>query len=317
VIDLTVRHLERVVGFTTCVVYLRDEKDDSIVARFVFGGDADAISNLKLAPGHGIAGWVVINDRPMINVDPALDLGRSKTGAGYRTGAVYPLAGPDRTLGALAVYAADRDEYSKEQCQLLESFARLCSTALQHAIHYEQTRVTGQTDQLTGLPNGRALRDYLAAQMETADKHGTQLTVLAFAVSGLDRINEDSGYDCGDRTLAEVARSIRSTVGEESFVGRIAGAKFAAVMSGYSRSFATDIGERAQSNAGSLTIQLLPGQVARVRLDYGVVEHQRSGQTVQDLLREATSALKAKKTKRTHDARWDARQSGIEAPYSN
>ena len=164
VVTLTVNRIERMIPFTTCAVYLRQDDDDSAVASYVFGKNADQIRGRSLAAGHGIAGWVVINGRPMNNTDPMLDLNNflGSNDAGYRTAAVFPLtrgaetAGAE-TIGALAVYTSEIEAYSSNHLHLLESVARLASTALQHAILYEQTKANAQTDVLTGLANGRAL----------------------------------------------------------------------------------------------------------------------------------------------------------------
>src|SRR6266567_2690034 len=66
--------------------------------------------------GRGIAGWVVINGRPMSNTDPMLDLneflGSNETG--YRTAAVFPLTERGETIGALALYTSELDSYNND-----------------------------------------------------------------------------------------------------------------------------------------------------------------------------------------------------------
>src|SRR5262249_11470464 len=103
VVTLTVNRIERMIPFTTCAVYLR-QPDHSSVAAYAFGRNADRIRGRSLAAGHGIAGWVVINARPMINTDPMLDLGQffPDNDAHYSTAAVYPLMKGDEAIGALA-----------------------------------------------------------------------------------------------------------------------------------------------------------------------------------------------------------------------
>src|SRR4029079_9815082 len=87
VVTLTVNRIERMIAFTTCVVYLRQESDDSALAAYAFGQNAEKIRGRSLAAGHGIAGWVLINGQPMSNTDAMLDLNDFLSGneTSYRT----------------------------------------------------------------------------------------------------------------------------------------------------------------------------------------------------------------------------------------
>ena len=89
----------------------------------MFGQHAERIRGQRLAAGHGIAGWVVINGRAMSNTDPMLDLQDALSGAdaGYRTAAVYPLMSGDDAIGALALYSSALDGYTADHLHLLES----------------------------------------------------------------------------------------------------------------------------------------------------------------------------------------------------
>jgi putative nucleotidyltransferase with HDIG domain len=146
VVTLTVNRIERIVPFTTCAFYLR-EPDDSCVAAYVFGQNAERIRGGRLAAGRGIAGWVIINGRPMSNTDPMLDLEEflGANQAGYRTAAVYPLLSGDEAVGALALYSSEMDGYSADHLHLLKSVARPAAAALQQAQLHEQMKVSGQS----------------------------------------------------------------------------------------------------------------------------------------------------------------------------
>jgi diguanylate cyclase (GGDEF)-like protein len=320
VAELTVRHIERIIGFTTCVFYLCRESDDSLIAQYVFGENSDQIHGRRLAPGRGIAGWVVINDQPMTNVDPMLDLSHfiKNPGTRYRTGIVYPLPGTEQTLGAIAIYASDRAEYSKEQLQLVESFSRLASTALQTAFYYERTQNSAHRDPLTNLPNARSLYDSLGERLNEAKERGTQLTLIAFALSDVAAINDEFGYLCGDKLIAEAGRYLRSIVGDECFLSRVAGAKFVGILPGYSRGFAVEIGERARSEAQAVNIELRPGRVTHLPLFYGVADYQGSNQSLDDLLRTAVAAVSQKRHARRSDrSEWISNVPPFDTPYSN
>ncbi|HKQ06287.1 MAG TPA: HD domain-containing phosphohydrolase [Blastocatellia bacterium] len=299
VVTLTVNRIERIVPFTTCAIYLR-EPDDSCVAAYVFGQHAERIRGSRLAAGHGIAGWVVINGRAMSNTDPMLDLQETLgvSEAGYRTAAVYPLMSGDEAIGALALYSSTLDGYNGDHLHLLESVARLASTALQHAQLYEQTRVSAQTDALTGLPNGRALYARFAQDLAEAQAQGGLLTVLSFNLAGMRAVNDTFGYQVGDQMLAEAARRLRRVIGKSGMLSRIAGDEFICLLNGHNSDEAGELGLRARAEIEALKLEARPGLLAQVGLNFGVAECAADGRTMDELLLAAALAMRQNKIAR-------------------
>jgi len=294
VVTLMVNRIERMIPFTTCAVYLR-EPDDVCVAAHVFGQNAEQIRGRRLAVGHGIAGWVVINGRAMTNTDPMLDLGEflSANETGYRTAAVYPLMSGDETIGALALYTNALDSYGLDHLHLLESIAQLVSPALQHTLLHEQRKASAQTDALTGLANGRAL--YAQFAEDLAQAQDTPLMVLSFNLAGMRTVNDTFGYQTGDQVLAEVAGRLRQAIGEAGMLSRIAGDEFICLLKGYSRAEAHAMGERARAEFATFKLEARPGQFARVGLNFGLAECPADGQTIDELLIAATVATRQNK----------------------
>jgi diguanylate cyclase (GGDEF)-like protein/putative nucleotidyltransferase with HDIG domain len=288
VVTLTVNRVERMIPFTTCAVYLR-QPDDSSLAAYAFGRNAELIRGRSLSAGVGIAGWVVINGRPMSNTDAMLDLfeflGGNETG--YRTAAVYPLITGAETIGALALYSSEVDAYSSDHLHLLESVSRLASTALQRAMLHEQTKTIAATDALTGLPNGRALYAYFDEELTEMNQRGESLTVLSFNVIGLRAVNESYGYQAGDRMLAEVAWRLRQAVGDSGMLGRIAGDEFVCLLKDHTREDVLQLGQQAQSRITSFRLEVRPDQYASVGLGFGVAESSTDGQSIDELLHAA------------------------------
>src|SRR5581483_1273974 len=300
VMSFTVNRLERMIPFSTCVVYLRNAGDESAAAAHVFGENADKIRGRSLKAGHGIAGWVVINGRSMSNTDPMLDLNEflESNELGYRTSAVFPLTKGEEAIGALALYSHTQNSYSTDQLHLLESVARLVSTALQHALLYEETKSSAQKDVLTGLPNGRALYAHFDQLLAEAKEHGTPLTVLSFNLDGLRTVNDTYGYRVGDRVLIEVAKIIKESIGDDRLLCRIAGDEFICLLESSKRSSAELLGERAQSEVDRFRLEVRIGQYAEVGLSFGIAEYQTDGQAIDELLHAASMATRKNKAER-------------------
>jgi diguanylate cyclase (GGDEF)-like protein/putative nucleotidyltransferase with HDIG domain len=297
VVALTSSRLERMIPFTTCVFYLRRERDDSAVAAYAFGKHSDEIRGKSLGAGRGIAGWVIINGRAMTNTDAMLDLKEllGPASKGYRTATVFPLTGGDNAIGALALYSSELDSYDGGHLHLLESVSRLASTALQRALLHEQTKASTRTDALTGLPTGPALYAQMDQEVAAAKTRGESLVALSIRLIGLRAVNESFGYQVGDRVLAESAHLVRDLVGQSGLLGRIAGDEFICVLRHCDHEEAAKLGEIIRKEVDSLVVETKPGDRAHIRINYAV-EGYTAGQTVDELLHAIAVAARSSPT---------------------
>jgi diguanylate cyclase (GGDEF)-like protein/putative nucleotidyltransferase with HDIG domain len=298
VIALAVSRIEQMIPFTTCVVYMRQKDDDSVVAAHVFGQKADSIRNRSLGAGRGIAGWVVINGRAMSNTDPMLDLYEllGESDASYRTAAVYPLMSGDQAIGALGLYTSEMDSYNSAHLHLLESVCGLASSALERAMLYEQTGASAETDQLTGLRNARSMYEGFEKEKAEANVGGAHLAIVCFSVSGMRAVNHRYGYRAGDRVLAEVSKLLRRAIDPDSELYRIAGDEFACVVRSYGREQAVELGEQARLQLARCDIEVEADEKVHIDMSYGVAEYPIDGQGVDELLRMASIATYQSKT---------------------
>lgn len=85
-----------------------------------------------------------------------------------------------------------------------------------------QMRHLALSDELTGLPNRRAILSSLAQRLAA----GETVPLLIFDIDHFKRINDRLGHDVGDRVLREVARHTRAALGGDGELGRIGGEEF-------------------------------------------------------------------------------------------
>jgi diguanylate cyclase (GGDEF)-like protein len=124
-------------------------------------------------------------------------------------------------------------------------------------------------DRLTGLYGHGFLHRYVEHEIKHARAVGTPLTVAAFAVAGMSRINQEHGFVLGDGLLAELAAMIARLSRAEDLTARYDADRFAVVLGGMSASEAQSVTERIVQavaetgfEAGSprpLRAQLRPG----------------------------------------------------------
>jgi diguanylate cyclase (GGDEF)-like protein len=81
------------------------------------------------------------------------------------------------------------------------------------------------TDEMTGLPNLRALHERLALLLAEAQR-GRQFAVVMLDVDHFKVINDTYGHTVGDEALKQIARTLREHVRATDFVARYGGEEF-------------------------------------------------------------------------------------------
>ncbi len=112
----------------------------------------------------------------------------------------------------------------KEEVTQLRQKVRL----LEEALRRERKRST--TDQLTRLPNRRAIDEFLAKQEAAYVRYGDNYAVVLFDIDHFKSVNDTYGHDAGDVILATFGRMLRHYSRELDFVGRWGGEEFLAIL---------------------------------------------------------------------------------------
>ena len=91
-----------------------------------------------------------------------------------------------------------------------------------------RTRVEARTDELTRLPNRRALYE----QIDAALTGGRPLALLLVDLNRFKEINDTLGHNAGDELLCQVGVRLAETVGESGMLARIGGDEFVVLLEG-------------------------------------------------------------------------------------
>ncbi len=86
------------------------------------------------------------------------------------------------------------------------------------------------TDDLTGLPNRRALRSFIARALSGAARHNENGVVGFVDLDGFKAINDTYGHSAGDKILRHLADTLRSAIRPLDMVARLAGDEFVIVL---------------------------------------------------------------------------------------
>jgi GAF domain-containing protein len=125
-----------VVGASDGSLLLRDEDTNELVFAVVHGEARDRLTNYRMPPGKGIAGWVAEHKRPLVITDVRSDprhYPKVDEAFGFQTRslACVPLLDGNRVLGVLEAVNKHYDrEFTDDDHDLLMIVAHLASVAL-------------------------------------------------------------------------------------------------------------------------------------------------------------------------------------------
>ena len=116
----------------------------------------------------------------------------------------------------------------------------------------DELRARARTDELTALPNFRAFRERIDAELERADRYPERFGVLVLDLDRFKKYNDTYGHSAGNDALRRVAQSIRETVRTVDFAARYGGEEFAVIVPQVDRAALTAIAERVRTNIEAL-----------------------------------------------------------------
>jgi diguanylate cyclase (GGDEF)-like protein len=154
-------------------------------------------------------------------------------------------------VGAIGAYWARERTPSSLEVSLLQGLADSTSVAMAHVqmISELEQRVLDRTaelekanaelekanaairqltltDELTGLSNRRGFNVLAEAALSTARSSGRNRLLAYLDIDGLKQLNDSEGHDVGDRLIADVAATLRASLGQTDALARIGGDEF-------------------------------------------------------------------------------------------
>ena len=125
------------------------------------------------------------------------------------------------------------------------------------------------TDDLTGLPNRRAIESWAAHQLAAASRHGFSFWVVLIDLDHFKRINDTYGHDAGDTVLKGFGEVLKSSTRSSDISGRIGGEEFIHVVTHAEEHHLPMIVERTRSKLAARKFSL-GGMEVTVTASFGV-----------------------------------------------
>ena len=174
VLDLIIQKGIQVVGAERGSLMLFDHEKEELYIKSSVGLNKKTVSAVRIAPGEGIAGWVLKEGKSLLIKKGAKDPRFKKfeeEEEELKSLISVPLKIKDKVIGVInADDKREGDFFSIGDLNLLSTFANQAAIAIQNAQLHQEVKQQAITDGLTGLYNFRYIKGRLEEEVKRAQR---------------------------------------------------------------------------------------------------------------------------------------------------
>jgi diguanylate cyclase (GGDEF)-like protein len=164
---------------------------------------------------------------------------------------VVPIQRSGALMGAMELYLNASRELTEDQADLLNGVASEAAIAIVHAQLFHAQEENALTDELTRLPNRRALAQSFLQEMNRARRHHNAIAFLMIDLDHFKQVNDTYGHLSGDQVLAELANLLRSGARDSDVCARYGGEEFGMILHETTEAGARTLAERIRSKVAT------------------------------------------------------------------
>jgi len=166
---------------------------------------------------------------------------------------IVPIQRSGQLMGAMELYLNAWRELSEDQGDLLNGVASQAAIAIRHAQLFQAQEENALTDELTKLPNRRALAQSFLQEMQRARRHHNAIAFLMVDIDHFKGVNDTYGHLNGDAVLAELAQILVTGARESDLCARYGGEEFALILHETTEPGARILAERLRAKVAAAT----------------------------------------------------------------
>lgn len=151
------------------------------------------------------------------------------------------------------------------------------------------------TDDLTGLGNRRHTARFLAEELREAQLSRNPLSVLVMDLDDFKLINDTHGHLAGDLVLRAVGHSLKTTLREADFAGRVGGDEFVVILPDTDSQCASVVAHRIAEQLSIISITLNRAVIRGISASIGISAYPANANTRAGLLADADRTMYAAK----------------------
>ncbi|MGH9598563.1 MAG: GGDEF domain-containing protein [Terracidiphilus sp.] len=205
--------MERFVQAELWTLLMLDESRHDLYYAIAAGGGQEALRDLRVKVGEGVAGWVVEHGETLIvpeaEDDPRLKRAAAATPRKVRSVIAMPLRGRKGTQGAIEIFNPRADQMNDYTVAFLHILADHAAIAIENARDVSRIQQLTITDDTTGIFNVRHLYDVLERELERCKRQKLPVSLAFLDLDQFKLVNDAHGHLIGSELLARTGQRLQ------------------------------------------------------------------------------------------------------------
>jgi len=172
--------------------------------------------------------------------------------------------------GLLALLPSEPHQFEAASRHIVERLATHAALVLDNARLGQRLQELSSLDGLTRLLNHRAIHEQLALELERADRHGRNLSVVICDLDYFKRVNDTHGHLAGDAARCAAAATMKRVLRASDACGRYGGEEFLVVLPETDLEDARRVAERLRRAVAEHPAVLATGASVAITASFGV-----------------------------------------------
>jgi diguanylate cyclase (GGDEF)-like protein len=281
----------------TWSLLLMDRDKNELYFQIATGKGADALKDVRIKVGQGLAGWVAQSGEAVVVPDTSKDsrfFGQvdERTHLATKSIVAVPVRFRDQCLGVIELINCMGPEgFSQRDLALLEALADYAAIAIENARHVQRIHELTITDDCTSLYNARHLNFMLDTEIYRSHRYAFEFSLIFIDLDHFKSVNDTHGHLMGSKLLNEIGSAIKERCRLIDLAFRYGGDEFVVLLPQTSKDNAIGVARRLHDLIGETVWLKDVGLNVRLTASVGIASYPSDSRTKAELLHLADEAM--------------------------